>query len=199
MIRDGWVCRACWKPNGPNEDRCYRCKTPRDEQPNVEAGSRIVEADPGANLTGRLDTQLPVLALLAAWPLRVYGAFVVGIGIFVLFISLFAGGDSQPVMGIDGQAFLGLLGFGLICLGALQVFIARSVRRGARWAYAIAALVGLGGSLPRLLNLVTNEQLATGWARTGYLVGAWLYLGMALCAAALLVTSFIRVDDAATA
>jgi hypothetical protein len=42
--------------------------------------------------------------------------------------------------------------------GVLQIFLARSVSRHARWAYVIALLFGLGGALPRLLNLVTPHR-----------------------------------------
>ena len=27
---DGWICKACWKSNRPQDPVCYRCKTPQD-------------------------------------------------------------------------------------------------------------------------------------------------------------------------
>ena len=200
MIRDGWVCRACWKPNGPAEDRCYRCKTPREGQMEVEAGSRTNDIRPDAHLDGRLDAELPILALLAAWPLRIYGVASIGIGILIFLLALASPPSDEPVLGMDAKVFLGILSFAVVCWGALQIFLAKSVRRHARWAYVIAFLFGLGGALPRLLNLEAADEL-TGAARTIWLVGPFLYLGVALCAVALLVTSFMRrpTADAAAA
>ena len=35
---DAWICKACWKPNRPQEPACYRCKTPREaDEAEVEA------------------------------------------------------------------------------------------------------------------------------------------------------------------
>ena len=39
MIEGGWVCRACWRANRPQDSKCYRCTTPRDLQATVVAGS----------------------------------------------------------------------------------------------------------------------------------------------------------------
>ena len=50
MIEGGWVCRACWRPNGPREERCYRCHTPRDQQLAVEPGSLKEQTEPGTDL-----------------------------------------------------------------------------------------------------------------------------------------------------
>ena len=35
---DGWTCRACWKSNRPQDEVCYRCKTPRNaDEGEIEA------------------------------------------------------------------------------------------------------------------------------------------------------------------
>jgi len=93
MIEGGWVCRACWQPNGPAEDRCYRCKTPRDAQLAVEAGSSRERAEVGSELKGRMDAELPILALVTAWPLRIFGGAEIGLGMLILLLALLSRGE----------------------------------------------------------------------------------------------------------
>lgn len=195
MFEDGWVCRACWKPNRAQDDRCFRCKTPRDQQAQVEAGSQVAKIRPGAHLEGRLDAEIPVLAMLVAWPLRAYGALTVLIGLLIVGITLLSWAPRPPIMGINWQLFVVSAGMIVIILGALQIFFANSVRRHARWAYVVALMFGLLGSLPRLLNLVPSTQVPEGLGHTIWLIGPWLYLAMAIGAVVLLLTSFIRRDN----
>jgi len=97
------------------------------------------------------------------------------------------------VLGLDAPIFVGLIGVVLIFVGVLQIFLANSVRRHARWAYAAVLAIGLLGSVPRLLGISVPVQVS-GPAQTGWWIGAWLYLVVASCAAALLVLSYIRTD-----
>ena len=37
---DGWICKACWKSNRPQDPICYRCKTPRDADDEAVKATR---------------------------------------------------------------------------------------------------------------------------------------------------------------
>src|SRR5215210_444883 len=44
-FRDGWICKACWKSNRPQDPYCLRCRTPRDaDEAAVEAARAAKEA-----------------------------------------------------------------------------------------------------------------------------------------------------------
>jgi hypothetical protein len=192
VFNDGWVCRACWKPNRPSDERCYRCKTPRDQQATVEAGTLRAVAEPGGATEGRLDAQFPLLAFLVSWPLRAAGAAAIGGGILVFLGAMLSRGEgAPPVFGMDARMFLGLLGFGFFVFGSLQIYVARSVQRFARWAYAIALVFALAGSLPRLLGLVQMPAQFAGGASTVWLGLAVVYAALAVMAVFLLAASFM--------
>lgn len=195
MIQGGWVCRACWKSNRPGDDRCYRCKTPRDQQLTVEAGSLKEVSAPGYKLQGRMDTDLGLLAALVAWPMWLSGWLGI-IGSVLLFgLALLGLLSSEQT----GALFLGIIAaFGFVFSG-LWIFVSRSVRRHARWAYVIAAITYLLGSAPALLGVVdvpreALEQLP-GWYISLQTVITIVYLVLGICALILLVASFLRKDD----
>lgn len=99
-------------------------------------------------------------------------------------------------MGISWQLFWVAAGLSFVVVGALEIFVANSVRRHARWAYMLAFVLGLIGSVPRLANLEAIEQLPEGLGRTLLLIAPWVYVAMGLSAAVLLVASFIRREAA---
>lgn len=197
MIRDGWMCRACWKPNMASETRCYRCKTPRDAQEQVEAGSKVAEIDVMRSKRGRLDVEWPVLAYLVSWPLGFDGVMgLIGGGLG------FAGGglistSGETVLGMDLGTLVMLVAAGSFLLSALRLFVARSIQRFARWAYAVAIVLTALGSFPFLF----------GWLPWGYEPGTlsanlqalrvWLNLVMFFLAIGLLAMSFVRRSPAA--
>jgi hypothetical protein len=192
MIAGGWICRACWHSNGPTEERCYRCHTPRDQQLTVEAGSLKQQAEPGAELKGRLDADLPILAWLAVVPLRVSAALQIGAGIILFVVGLLVGKvDAPDVLGLQANIFVSLFGLVLILLGFLQVFLANSVRRHARWAYVVTLVLAVSGSVPRMIG-ISVPALTSDLAITVWWISTWLYFAMAIFAAALLLMSFVR-------
>jgi hypothetical protein len=192
MFKDSWVCRACWKPNRAGDNRCYRCKTPRDAQASVEAGSLKEKADPAWQLRGRLDAQFPLVAYLLSWPFRISGVLSIVSGVLIFLIGLLADTSVDPTfMGIPPNVMIGLIGLAVIIIGALQLFVGRSIQRFARWAYVLALLTTVPYSFPTLLGLVEVPPSAGDGAATASLIGAWIYFALAVMAAFLLVTSFV--------
>jgi hypothetical protein len=139
-----------------------------------------------------MDAQVPLLAMLTAWPLRITGVAAIGFGAIGAVLTLLSRGAGQPpVLGIDAKLFVLLAMMAIIAIGALQIFVAHSVRRHARWAYAVTAIVGLAVSLTRLLDLIPATPLMSGRSLAIYYGGAWIYLAMAVLAAVLLAISFV--------
>ena len=199
MFNDGWVCRACWKPNRPQDDRCYRCKTPRDAQLTVEAGSQKEAIKPGAHLQGRMDTQLPLVAALVAWPMWLSGVLgIIGAALIFLLALLSAGRVDES--GTSVGLVLGITAAVVAVVSALWIFISRSVRRHARWAYAIAAIAYLLPTAPTVLGLVEVPQQVDlpSWYRGVSTFFTLLYVLLGICAAFLLGASFMRSDEGPT-
>ena len=192
MIRDGWICRACWKPNRAQDDRCYRCKTPRDQQLDVAAGSLKETSAPEYANRGRMDMELGLLAAVVAWPTWLSGwlGIIGGVLTFLLALLGLAGGQQSNAL------ILGITGAILVLLGWLVVFLARSVRRHARWAYAIVAFFYLVGSVPWFLGLgQLPPDLAAqvpDWYVTVQNIWAGISLVLGIGALVLLITSFMR-------
>ena len=196
MIQDGWVCRACWKPNRPGDDRCYVCKTPRGEQANVEAGSQKHMADATWKLKGRLDTELSIVALIVSWPMWLSGVLGMIAAVLTFILALVAG-DRVDQSGTSVRLVLGITAAVIAIFAALWIFVSRSVRRHARWAYVIAILTFGLASLPSLLGFVSvPAQLdVPEWYTTLETILEWVYLVLALLAALLLIASFMRSDQ----
>lgn len=194
MIRDGWVCRACWKPNLPDETVCYRCKTPRDAQTRVEMGSKVAEIDPMFAKRGRLDIEWPVLAYLVSWPLGFDGALGLLTGFLGFAVSGLVTGEEETVLGLDIGTVLMLLAVLSMALSALRIFVARSIQRFARWAYVVAVGLTFLGSFPYLLGWLDQPYLAGSLSASLHTFRVWVNLVMLFGAVALLVMSFIRRD-----
>lgn len=192
MIEGGWICRACWKSNGPRDTRCYRCHTPREEQAAVEAGSLQARTKPGWELIGRLDADLPVLTLVTVLQMRIYSALGIGLGVLVFLLGLVNGGEGAPeVFGMPANVFIMLFGVITVIAGFLLVFLTGGLRRHARWAYGVTAVVFTGDSLLRISGF-TVPTMTGGPGFVAWHVSAWVSLVVGVGAAALLVTSFIR-------
>jgi hypothetical protein len=160
---------------------------------SVNAGSLQEAVKPGAHLTGRMDAQMPILAWLTAWPLRVAGIAAIALGSLGFVLTLLSRGEGQPpVLGIDAKLFVGLVMLAVVLIGALQVFLANSVRRHARWAYALTIVIGLGVAASRLINVDATPEGMPSASLVIYRGAGWLYLAMAVLATALLVVSFIN-------
>lgn len=192
MIRDGWVCRACWKPNKPDETICYRCKTPRDEQLKVEMGSKVETIDPMFAKRGRLDIEWPVLAYLVSWPLGFDGALGLLTGFLGFALGGLLTGEEETILGIDVGTFLMLLAIASMALSALRIFVARSIQRFARWAYVVAIALTALGSFPYLLGVLPTPYEAGTLSANIHAFRVWVNLAMLFGAIALLAMSFIR-------
>jgi hypothetical protein len=200
LIEGGWICRACWKSNRPGDDRCYRCKTPRgEEQLRVQAGSLKEKTEPGYALRGRLDTRLGVFAALVAWPMWLSGwiGIIASVLVFLLALLGVVSGQEERALLTGAFAAVGLV------FSWLWIFISRSVRRHARWAYAIAAIVYLVSSAPWLLGMVDvpRDALAQlpAWYSTVQTTFSIVYLLLGICAVFLLIASFMREGSGETA
>jgi hypothetical protein len=192
MFKDGWVCRACWKPNRAGDERCYRCKTPRGEPGPDAAESPAAEAFiPRAASGGRLDTRFAFLALLVAVPLyltAVMSALAAGL---IVVLILMGGVQGNAVFGVPPAVAMLIFAVLALVFAALLFVVGKGVQRSARWAYGAALIIGLGGSLPRLLGVFQPSELVASNGAALYYGMAWLSLGIAAGAAILLGTSLV--------
>lgn len=155
MFPDGWICRACWKPNRPSDDRCYMCKTPREQQVVVEAGSLRERTDPTWKKRRRLDANLGLVAAIVSWPMWLSGALSILTGFFAAFVALIAGDRVDP-SGNSVRLVMLITAVVLVLTGMLAIFVSRSIRRQARWAYALAILVY---GVPAVVALLASVPL----------------------------------------
>ena len=196
MFPDGWICRACWKPNRPSDDRCYVCKTPREQQVAVEAGSLRERTDPTWKKRRRLDANLGLVAAIVSWPMWLSGALSILIAAFVVFLALIAG-DRVDASGTSLRLVLIITAAITAVFGMIAIFVSRSIRRQARWAYALAILVY---GVPALVALLASVPLPAGlpdWYGTLETALEWLYLVLAFGAVLLLAASFMGQESEA--
>jgi hypothetical protein len=140
----------------------------------------------------RLDTDLPFLTLLATLPIRVYGTFSVAVGVLFVMLGLLGGGVSGLGFGVSAGIILIIpIGMATGLFGFFLIFLANRVGRHARWAYVVAFLLFLSDSVPRLLGVV-NPPFTNDVVSVVLLINAWVSFGTAVCAGALLLTSFVR-------
>jgi hypothetical protein len=147
---------------------------------------------PGWELKGRLDGDLGILAYLAAWPLRVTGVLDIGFGALIAVAGLVRGDEGLPtLLGMSTNIWISLFGVAFIFIGSLKISLAKSVRRHARWAYVVTIVVG---ALNIALTILSPSVPADAGqaASVGTQIDAWITFGIVLCAATLLVTSYIR-------
>ena len=190
MIQGDWICRACWKSNRPGDDRCYRCKTPREAQVEVAPGSMKEQIAPGYQMRGRMDTDMSLLAMLVAWPMWLFGWIGIIGGVFAGIGGLVGGNSENALISV-------VVATVLIVVGVIYIFLSRSVRRHARWAYAITAIVYLLPSAPALLGIVEVPAgvVVPDWYLNVQTILAIVYIVLGLGAVFLLITSFIRQGD----
>jgi hypothetical protein len=198
MFPDGWICRACWKPNRPSDGRCYVCKTPREQQVAVEAGSLRERTDPTWKKRRRLDANLGLVAAIVSWPMWLSGGLSILTGLFTAFLALISGGWGDPDRNIARLVIL-ILAVVLVLTGMLAIFVSRSIRRQARWAYALAIVLY---GVPAVVALLVSFPLPAdtpAWYGTVETALQWLYLVLAFGAVLLLAASFMGPDDGAIA
>jgi hypothetical protein len=123
--------------------------------------------------------------------LRVLGVIEVGVGIRGLIGGMLSGvvGRSE-FWGLSFDQFALAAGL-LILIGSLQLFLANSVRRHARWAYVVVLVINVFVFVSLLVELYLPGS-TSGVADPEATLLAWIYFVMTLGSAALLLTSFVR-------
>lgn len=134
---DGWVCRACWKPNRAHDSRCYSCKTPRDaEQQEVQqTRTQLAAATEAGEAAPDLLVAVPVAVFATmGWIYRKFALAVLVLGILLGFFGLI------PIL-----VFVGAIGAVVYyVVGRLYGGIANGMRDRSIFAFlAGAALAGL--------------------------------------------------------
>jgi len=182
---DGWVCKACWKSNRPQDPVCYRCKTPRGaDEATVDAKRAAAEA--------RAEQPEAVPDVVVAVPVVIFrnyarvwqrGGFVV-----LGFMALLAFGGVTDV----GYLLLtGGLGAGLIVSGFLAAEVAEEMRNREVWAFAVGIFISIVAVISSVfaVNVLAPDVFdptAVRW------VSAIVFGGAGLAAAAGLVLLFVR-------
>jgi hypothetical protein len=186
---DGWVCRACWRPNRPQESACYRCRTPREATPAEIEARRKADAERAE----RPETVPDIVVALPAVVFRVYARIWMRGGIAlggVLALLVFSGVTDVGWLLLTGGFCAGLIVFG---------FMAGEVSDGMRDREAWAFIVGLVLSVVAVVGSVLAFQLlAPGVGNPSAI--RWISLitfgGAGIAAAAGLVLLYLRRDAA---
>jgi hypothetical protein len=187
---DAWICKACWKPNRPQDPACYRCKTPR------EADDAEVEARRAA-AAARAEQPEAVPDIVVALPVvifRGYSRAWLRSGFFVLallFLEVFAG-----VTDVGYLILTGGLGIGLIAFGFAAGEVSDAMRNREVWAFVL----GVGLSIVAVVGTVMAFDIfAPGLVNpAGIRIGSLVVFGGAgVAAIAGLVMMFTRRERAA--
>lgn len=182
---DGWVCRACWKSNRPQDAVCYRCRTPRDaDEDAVEATRKAAAA--------RTEQPEAVPDIVVALPVVIFRGYskawlrggLVTLGLLILI----------AIGGVTDVGYLlltGGLGAGLIVIGILAGETADAMRDRQAWAFIVGVGLAVAGGIGSVLAF---DDLAPGLIsptaiRWGSVV---VFGGAGLAATAGLVTMFVR-------
>jgi hypothetical protein len=182
---DGWICKACWKSNRPQDPVCYRCKTPRDAEESAVEAQR-------AAAVARAETPEVVPDIVVALPVVIFRGYSRvwlrgGMAVMVFLLLLVFGGITD----VGYLLLTGGMGAGLIVFGLLAGEVSDAMRNREAWAFVI----GVGLSVVAVIGSVLAFSI---WAPdlvnpTGIRVGSVVVFGGA-CAAAIagLVMMFIR-------
>jgi hypothetical protein len=125
------------------------------------------------------------------------GVFLMALAVFAALIALISG-ERVDALGNSVRTVMVITTAVSAVLGALFIFISRSVRRLARWAYAVAILLY---GVPALLWLLAPlpaalEAQIPDWSLALSGILEWVYLILAFMAVLLLAASFMRHDEA---
>ena len=187
---DAWICKACWKPNRPQDPACYRCKTPR------EADEAEVEARRAA-AAARAEQPEVVPDIVVALPVVIFRGYSrvwlrSGFGVLALLLLLVFGG----VTDVGYLVLTGGLGIGLIVCGFMAGEVSDAMRNREVWAFVI----GVGLSVVAVIGTVLAFDIfAPGLVNpAGIRVGSLVVFGGAgVAAIAGLVTMFVRRERSA--
>jgi hypothetical protein len=182
---DGWVCRACWKSNRPQDPVCYRCRTPRDADEVAVEATRAAAA-------AREEKPEAIPDIVVALPVVVFRGYskawlrggLVTLGLLIL-IALGGVTDAGYLMLTGG------LGAGLIVVGILAGETADAMRDREIWAFFVGIALAVAGGIG---SVFAFDVLAPGlFSPTAIRWGSIVVFGGAgLAAAAGLVTMFLR-------
>ncbi len=188
-FRDGWVCKACWKPNRQQDATCLRCKTPR------EADEAAVEAarEAKAAAAERPEAVPDIVVALPVWIFRGYARVWQrgGIGTMGLLLLLAFGG-------VTDLGYLGLtagLGVGLFICGIVAGEVSEAMRDREVWAYVIGVGLSVVGVIA---SVIAFETFAPGLANPTAIRWSSLVVfgGAGAAAVAGLVLMYVRREQA---
>ena len=172
---DAWICKACWKPNRPQDAACYRCKTPREaDEAEVEARRAAAAARAEQpEVVPDIVVALPVVIFRGYSRAWLRGGFFV---LALLLLEVFAG-----VTDVGYLLLTGGLGVGLIVVGFMAGEVSDAMRNREVWAFVI----GVGLSVVAVIGtVIAFDVFAPGLANpAGIRVGSLIVFGGAGVAA----------------
>jgi hypothetical protein len=141
------VCKACWKWNRAQDERCYKCKTARDaDEAQIDEQRKLLEAR-AARRDGEQPESVP--DALVAVPVLIFRGYAKtwvrgGIGTFGFLVLLGLGGVAE----LGWVALTVVIGAGLVICGLMAGEVAEGMRNREMWAYlagiGLSAVGGIG-------------------------------------------------------
>lgn len=141
----GWVCKVCWKWNRPEDDPCYKCRSPRGitEDAEVEVHRKALEAK-----AAEPEPVPDIVVALPVWVFRGYARVWLrgGIGLLGLLALMAFGGVTDLIW------FALTAGFSvaLVACGFLAGEVADGMRNREVWAFVtgiVLSVVAVIGSI----------------------------------------------------
>ena len=141
----GWVCKVCWKWNRPEDDPCYKCRSPRGitEDAEVEVHRKALEAK-----AAEPEPVPDIVVALPVWVFRGYARVWLrgGIGLLGLLALMAFGGVTDLIW------FALIAGFSvaLVVCGFLAGEVADGMRNREVWAFVtgiVLSVVAVIGSI----------------------------------------------------
>jgi hypothetical protein len=134
----GWVCKVCWKWNRPEDDPCYKCKSPRGLTDDA-----AVEVE-RKRLAAKAAEPEPVPDIVVAVPVWVFRGYARvwlrgGIGLLGLLVLMAFGGVTDLIW------FALTAGFsvGLVVCGFLAGEVADGMRNRETWAFIVGIVLSV--------------------------------------------------------
>jgi hypothetical protein len=184
---DGWTCRACWKSNRPQDEVCYRCKTPR----HADEGEIEARRAAAAAAAERPEKVPDIVVALPVVIFRGYSRAWIrgGIGVLALLALLAFGGITD----VGYLLLTGSLGGGLVVIGFGAREVSDAMRNREPWAFLVGALLSV---VAVVSSVMAFEILAPGLVNpTAVRWGSVIVFGGAgIAALAGLVLLVIRRD-----
>jgi hypothetical protein len=141
----GWVCKVCWKWNRPEDDPCFKCRSPRGvtDEAEVEAHRKVLEA--------RAAEPEPVPDIVVALPVWVFRGYARvwlrgGIGLLALLVLMAFGGVTDMIW----YALTAGFATALVACGFLAGEVAEGMRNREVWAFItgiVLSVVAVIGSI----------------------------------------------------